>query len=455
MRDFHALQARAARSIKPNQTKSNLLGVGDGGSDSGQWLAASGWWRKRPSEYRPVKPSQTQSNRIKPNQTCRSVESDEKGRWNTGWSNLVKPSQTSWGQLACPEIGQSDGERTRRKAPFATLRNQTGDTLWLTNVQMTANGNQYAVTVTNPFTIYSNSATLSVQARAVNVSLTGYGAIVAADQPVAFWRLNEASNALTATDAVGSFDGTYDTTNGTIVWGIPTGIPNDTNTGVDLQDPQTTNTGLGGTVQIPYALELNPFGPWSVEAWVRPDSVDGQYRVPISSMFNTNYDSNPSGWNIFENTSIPTFWDMVLYTAGTYWYTGTDSAYPISTPGTWNHLVITDDGTNILLYVNAQVGNATTVAASGIHAARTQWRRERGGHERSIRPAQRRGVFWRERRHGGRGLLQLRPHAGPDSVALSEQTVSDSFASQWANHADVASGKSAWLDQYRRALAAG
>jgi hypothetical protein len=116
MRDFHALQARTTRSIKPNQTKSNLLGVGDGGSDSGQWFLASGWWRKRPSEYRPVKPSQTQSNRIKPNQTCRSVESDEKGRWNTGWSNLVKPSQTSWGQLACPEIGQSDGERTRRKA---------------------------------------------------------------------------------------------------------------------------------------------------------------------------------------------------------------------------------------------------------------------------------------------------------------------------------------------------
>ena len=125
---------------------------------------------------------------------------------------------------------------------------------------------------------------LNVQPRAVNVSLTGYGAIVAADQPVAFWRLDESSNAVTAIDAVGSFDGYYDTTNGNIVWGIPTGIPNDSDPAVDLQDPQTTNTGQGGMVQIPYALELNPFGPWSVEAWVRPDSVDGQYRVPISSM---------------------------------------------------------------------------------------------------------------------------------------------------------------------------
>lgn len=254
---------------------------------------------------------------------------------------------------------------TNGGSTFANLANQTGDTLWLTNVQMDVNSNEYAVVVADPFTSYSNSATLTVQARAVNVPLTGYGAIVAADHPVAFWRLDEGSNAVTATDAVGSFDGAYDTTNGTIVWGIPTGIPNDTNTGVDLQDPQTATPGLGGSVQIPYALELNPFGPWSVEAWVRPDSVDGVDRVPISSIFNTNYDNNPSGWDLSENTSVPTFWDMTLYTDGTYWYTGSDAAYSISTPGTWNYLVITDDGTNILLYVNAQVGNATTVAASG------------------------------------------------------------------------------------------
>ncbi len=254
---------------------------------------------------------------------------------------------------------------TNGGAHFTTLTNQTSDTLWLTNVQMPMNNNQYTVVVTNPFTTYSNSATLNVQPRAVNETLTGYAAIVAADQPVAFWRLDEVSNSITATDAVGSFDGTYDTNSGPIVWGIPTGIPNDLDTCVDLQDAETTNIGLGGTVQIPYALELNPFGPWSAEAWVRPDSVDGEYRVPLSSILNTNYDNNPSGWNLFENTSIPTYWDIALYTDGTYWYTGSDPAYLISTPGTWNYLVTTDDGTNILFYVNAQVGSATTVAASG------------------------------------------------------------------------------------------
>ena len=209
---------------------------------------------------------------------------------------------------------------TNGGAHFTTLTNQTSDTLWLTNVQMPMNNNQYAVVVTNPFTTYSNSATLNVQPRAVNETLTGYAAIVAADQPVAFWRLDEVSNSITATDAVGSFDGTYDTNSGPIVWGIPTGIPNDLDTCVDLQDAETTNIGLGGTVQIPYALELNPFGPWSsggLGLACTPWTAD--IGVPLCTHpQQANYDNNPSGWNLFENTSIPTYWDIALYTDGTY-----------------------------------------------------------------------------------------------------------------------------------------
>jgi hypothetical protein len=51
-----------SNQIKPNQT----CGVVGGGCgvDSGQWLVASVRWRKKPAESRPVKPSQTQSNRF-------------------------------------------------------------------------------------------------------------------------------------------------------------------------------------------------------------------------------------------------------------------------------------------------------------------------------------------------------------------------------------------------------
>jgi hypothetical protein len=196
--------------------------------------------------------------------------------------------------------------------------------------------------------------------------LSGYSAIIAADQPVAYWRLDESTNSTTATDCVGSFDGTYNNSLGPIVWGIPTGIPNYTDPGVDLQDAQTTTAGQGGTVSIPYALELNPWGPWSVEAWIRPDSVDGVFRVPLSSMQNINFGNSVYGWLIYEYGSIPSFWTGVIYNGTASGIFGTDfNPGQNPTAGQWYYMVIADDGTNIIFYVNGKVAFATTVAASG------------------------------------------------------------------------------------------
>jgi hypothetical protein len=63
----------------------------------------------KPLHSRAVKPGQTQSIRIKANQTK---------------SNQIKPAA----RLACPEIGQFDAERGRRKAAYSKLAkpNQTG-----------------------------------------------------------------------------------------------------------------------------------------------------------------------------------------------------------------------------------------------------------------------------------------------------------------------------------------
>jgi hypothetical protein len=246
---------------------------------------------------------------------------------------------------------------------FTALPGQTADTLWLTNIQITASGNQYAAVASNPFGSYSNSATLTVVPRTENVTLTGYAAIVAADNPVAYWQLNENSNDLVAVDAVGSFDGSYDNTNGPIVFGIAGGVPNDTNTAVDLQDPQTAATGLGGIINVPYALELNPWGPWSMEAWFRPDTEDGEVRVPISFFSNTNYDSSDLGWFI-QYGAIPSFWTVVLCSGGPSQFYAADTAVTFTNAGAWNYLVVTDDGSNILFYVNGALGYATTVAAS-------------------------------------------------------------------------------------------
>ncbi len=259
--------------------------------------------------------------------------------------------------------------QTNTGTTFTVLTNQTADTLWLTNVQAAMSGNQYAVIASNPFNSYSNAALLTVQARTVSVPLTnGYGAVVAADSPVAYWRLDEPTNAITAVDAVGSFDGSYSNVLGPISWGIAPGIPHETNAAVDLRDPQTALIGQGGTVTVPYALELNPFGAWSVEAWVRPDSVDGQFRTPLASMSNKNFGNNVTGWNLYEYGNIPAYWTMVLYNGGSLSSFGTDLSNPVSVPGTWYYLVLTDDGTNIQFYINGAPGSANTsqtVAGTG------------------------------------------------------------------------------------------
>ena len=226
---------------------------------------------------------------------------------------------------------------------FTPIPGATSAALWLTNVQMAQSGYQYGVDVIGPFSSANASpATLTVQPRAVNVPLTGYGAIVAADQPVAYWRLDESNGSSIAVDAVGSFDGTYTPNAGSVAYGVlPPGIPNDTNAAVTIAN--------GATIQIPFAPELNPTTPWSVETWVQPSSLGangGDYRVVLSSEYNL-YPNPYNGWYIYQQPPgqgnnfafVPEPGNQFL-SAGSL------------VAGNWYYLVITDDGTNFNMYIN-------------------------------------------------------------------------------------------------------
>ncbi|HTR41075.1 MAG TPA: LamG-like jellyroll fold domain-containing protein [Pseudomonadales bacterium] len=245
---------------------------------------------------------------------------------------------------------------------FTPIPGATKDTLWLPNVQIAQNGNKYSVLVTGPG-VSSNipPATLSVQARPINVPLTGYGALVAADKPVAFWQLNELNASGPAVDAVGSFNGTYTfaVTNSvadmsSILFGVTGGVPNDASTAVGLASPTPGIGGIGGTVQIPWAPELNPDIPWSVETWIQPTSLGangGDYRLVLSSSYNQGTGAGPtSGWYIYQQPS-GTF-AFVPQPANAFVVAGSITA------GSWYHLVVTDDGTNFNFYINGVLATA-------------------------------------------------------------------------------------------------
>jgi len=226
----------------------------------------------------------------------------------------------------------------------------TNQILWFSNVQLTNDGDSYYVNVINPYTsVTSSPATLTVQARAVTVPLTGYAQVVVADHPVAYWRLDETSGASTATDAVGSFDGSYVAGNGSFDFGAATGIPHDTDPALGI-----TN---GATVSIPYAIELNP-PAFSVEGWFQPASLaanGNDYRTPLSSMSNP-YGAGPTGWLLYQ-------------TGGNNWswwpYNGFWSSAELTDPdaiiaGQWYYIVLTYDGTTFTLYVNGAAKTSGT-----------------------------------------------------------------------------------------------
>jgi hypothetical protein len=232
----------------------------------------------------------------------------------------------------------------------------TNSILWLTNVQASANGNSYYVDIANPYTTnQSASATLTVQARPVVETLGAYAKVVEADGPVAFWQLDETNGSTNAVDSVGSFDGAYTTNyslspygNGTFPDGIftfgePSAVPNATNTAVGVAS--------GAVIAIPYAIEINPPGAFSVEGWFQASSVPANgndYRTPISSMSDP-YGAGPNGWLVYQtgNNNNWSWWPYNGYYAGAQ-LTDTDPVIP----NQWYYLTMVYDGTTFTFYVD-------------------------------------------------------------------------------------------------------
>lgn len=216
----------------------------------------------------------------------------------------------------------------------------TNETLWLNNLKLTDDQTTYSARISNAWnSTNSEAATLTVVEREVNVPVTGYAKVILQDDPVAFWRLDEADGSTVAVDAVGSFDGTYNPGNGTFTYGEATGIPGETNLAAAV-------TG-GARVAIPYALELNPHGPFTAEGWFKPTTLaaDGSdYRTIFSSM-----GSGPTGWLLYQQPDNTLAW--VVFNDN---WISSFIGDPINTlvANEWYHIALTYDGSLFHIYVN-------------------------------------------------------------------------------------------------------
>jgi len=233
------------------------------------------------------------------------------------------------------------------------IQDATNQMLWLSNIKLTDDQTTYYAKVLNPYTSSnSDPAILTVSARTDHAPTNLYSKIVMLDSPVAYWRLDESGG--TALDAAGSFDGSYDDNggSGTFSFGATTAVPHSTN------DAAVGISG-GARVIIPYALELNPWGPFSIEGWFQPASIaaDGNdYRTAFSSMNNPG-GAGPSGWLLYQQGNNT--WAWVPY--GGFWANAfiTDTADTV-VANQWYHIVLTYDGSLFTVYVNGTAKTSAT-----------------------------------------------------------------------------------------------
>jgi hypothetical protein len=176
-------------------------------------------------------------------------------------------------------------------------------------------------------------------------SFSTHAAIVGADAPAALWRLNEGGGTI-AYDSVGGHNAAY---TGTLTYGVTGAVGPDTAVEFD---------GSSGYAAAPFSAGLNPQGPFTVEAWVRPNIVPDSAGTPCP-IASAQFVSDRSGWQIRERD---TGYQFVLYN-----HAGSGTAANVlggGTPSTvnWTHLVGVYDGTNAYLYVNGALANSASAA---------------------------------------------------------------------------------------------
>lgn len=230
------------------------------------------------------------------------------------------------------------------KSNNVDIAGATAASLTLNNLQPAYSGN-YTVKITNTAgSADSQPATLTVLA----VGAGSFAAAVVADQPVAYWRLDDTNTTTyAAIDYAGGHNGVYD-------YSVALDQP-----GALLGDPNKSAMFTYGGIQVPFSPDLNPYTTFSVECWAKPDINGTLTERPLVSSRNY-FLGWAYGYRLVANANDQ--WQFITgqKTSG---FDNLVGGYATNW-NTWYHLVgtFTEQTGSKKLYVNGVLAAETTTA---------------------------------------------------------------------------------------------
>lgn len=198
-----------------------------------------------------------------------------------------------------------------------------------------------------------------------------YASTVQALGPVGYWRLDETAASpsprrLANSGQLGS------AADGYAVLTAGTGLPGRVGSCVRLYNPTNSLGWCGSKVDINYHPALNKTGPFSVEFWVKPNTLgaDATGFCPLSSMMNDFGASSRSGYLFYINSAGRV--EFRLGNAGGYVGTVNNASLPQYNvkAGAWSHVVGIFDGGNTRLVINGVNVTNITLSAANIASLR-------------------------------------------------------------------------------------